>query len=389
MKQERFDQIVEIDKFNPFHDNLGRFANKNGFSSYSANPKSKAGAMAIQRSHAGGHDRTLNVHRESKGESVGQNAKWLATGQKPKVPAATSRARYQQRKLEQQSSTTTTTTTKPKTQAASKPKTTQPTQPTNSKTTPQGSRNLSADVSGVTLSTSQKMAIKPAKYGGMGRTTTKKVRNDNYQDRIQGKDISKSFDEIKVSGCSRAIDKVAAAQGWNKGATVTNDLETFQKAAVKSGQMFFRSVNGGGGMTAENICKITMSDGNASLGGSGAQAYGGGMYLVGAKTTGMTGKALGSAINQSRSHSFSYGQTQMMATVHPSAKIATAKEANNMDLQFSKMSKADRSKFGNDVGAYIASKGYDGAQWHNRSDPYITMYNKSAMIFYGQTYNFR
>jgi hypothetical protein len=42
-------------------------------------------------------------------------------------------------------------------------------------------------------------------------------------------------------------------------------------------------------------------------------------------------------------------------------------------------------KYGNDANTYIASKGYDGAKWHNDSDPtaYTTMFNSSAMIYYG------
>lgn len=80
-----FDEIL---KFNPFHDALGRFASSKGFKTYSANPKSKAGAMAIGRSAAAGHGKTMNVHRESKGENIAQNDHWLKTGQKPAVPAA-------------------------------------------------------------------------------------------------------------------------------------------------------------------------------------------------------------------------------------------------------------------------------------------------------------
>lgn len=63
----KYEHIEEVQKFNPFHDSLGRFANKMGFKTYSANPKTKAGAMAISRSYKGGHGRTMNVHRESIG----------------------------------------------------------------------------------------------------------------------------------------------------------------------------------------------------------------------------------------------------------------------------------------------------------------------------------
>lgn len=50
------------------------------FSTYSANPKTTAGSMAISRSYHGGHKRTLNVHAQSKGEDIGQNYRWITTG---------------------------------------------------------------------------------------------------------------------------------------------------------------------------------------------------------------------------------------------------------------------------------------------------------------------
>lgn len=75
-----FDEVLEILKFNPFHDALGRFASASGFATYSANPKTKAGAMAISRSHAGGHGATFNSHKESKGENIRQNYAWLNGG---------------------------------------------------------------------------------------------------------------------------------------------------------------------------------------------------------------------------------------------------------------------------------------------------------------------
>ena len=62
-----------------------------GFKTYSANPKLKAAQPSIMRAHQAGHGRVLNQHRESKGESITQNAHWLQTGQKPAVPAAVSR----------------------------------------------------------------------------------------------------------------------------------------------------------------------------------------------------------------------------------------------------------------------------------------------------------
>lgn len=92
-----FDEIL---KFNPFHDARGRFASASSFKTYSANPKTKAGAMAISRSAQAGHGTTFNSHKESKGENITQNYSWLQGGpgaknlaaqgqlasQKPKTP---------------------------------------------------------------------------------------------------------------------------------------------------------------------------------------------------------------------------------------------------------------------------------------------------------------
>lgn len=88
----------EILKFNPFHDARGRFSSSNGFASYSANPKTKAGAMAIARSAQAGHGTTFNVHRESQGENVGQNYKWLNGGPGAKLLAAQGQLASQQPK---------------------------------------------------------------------------------------------------------------------------------------------------------------------------------------------------------------------------------------------------------------------------------------------------
>lgn len=411
------DEIEHIEKFNPFHDAQGKFSSSNGMASYSANPKTKAGQMAIARSTAAGYGAVMNVHRESKGENIRQNDNWVRSGQKPNksqlaraqanAPKNVAQARLNAHTNRVKGTMGATETAQAKhpqntrraavnaarAQAAqnatarqnqqnqqANPKNQTAAQNIKQQTAAQNTKGLKANVSDVTLSSSHKLGIQMRDR--MGQTTTsKKVANDHDQDHVKGKDISKTF-TANNSSSVRAIDQVAKAQGWNKGATVTNDLESFQKAAAKSGQLLIRSVDGNGRMTANQICKSTMSDGNAPLGGHGGKVYGGGMYLVGAKVNNTTGRALGRQINASQQHSYAYANTQMMATVHPSAKIASGRTLTKLQNEYYNLS--DRSKYGHDVGTYIASKGYDGAQWHsNRSDPYITMYNKSAMIFYG------
>lgn len=407
--EKHVDEIEVVEKFNPFHDARGRFASSSGFKSYSANPNTRAGAMAISRSAAAGHMNTVNVHRDaqSTGTTIRQNANWLGSGNQSGNPrwqgsttlhsrvepgyglrgASTVGSQWQQAN---QARGRTTQPGKQPAQQAQKPapaKQTQPQQqqqkPTQQQQQAQATKqkSLADHVKNVQLRPGDKLAIAPRDYSGRS-VQTKTVAKDHDQSRVAGKDISGTVDVTKIRGAGSPIDKIAKAQGWNKAPTVTNDLDVFQKAAKQSGQLLVRSINDGGGKTAQRIWSDVLTDGDAPLGGNGGKWYGSGMYMVGAKTTGATGKALGSTIAASQKHSYGYGDHQMMATVHPSAKIATPSQANKLQSEYYSLPSSKQVKYGG-YGEYIASKGYDGAQWHDRSDPYITMYNKSAMIFYG------
>ena len=419
------DEITEIEKFNPFHDAQGRFSNKNGFKSYSANPNTRAGAMAIARSAAAGHGNTPNVHRESYGENIRQNANWMGSGKpgtwyhgrqstgnatlarrvEPAAGLAGASAtgaswQHQNQHMgrptkpgktqpQQQAPAAQKPAQKPaqaQTKPAAQKPAQQPQQAQNNANQNASTQTLASKVSDVKLSSGDKLAIQQRNGYGQTGAKTKKIAADHDQDIVNGKDISKTADISKIKGSKDPIDKMAELQGWNKGSTVTNDLETFQKAAKKSGTMLIRSVhdNRRTGETADSICKKTMTDGDAALGGTGAQAYGSGLYMVGANFGTSTGKTLGRKIQASQNESYYYGDTQMMATVHPSAKIATPSQARKIQNEFYGLSRADQQRFGRDVNTYIASKGYDGAQWHTNNTPYVTMYNKSALIYYGE-----
>lgn len=408
VEKNDIDEITVVEKFNPFHDGRGRFSSSNGFASYSANPNTKAGAMAISRSAAAGHGNTVNVHRQSYGENIRQNANWIGRGkqQSPRQQAnATLRSRIEPKsglrgasaagaRWQSQNQSQGRTTQAPKQKpTAAKPAAQKPTpqakpaaqKPTQQQATKPKGKNLAQDVSGVTVTSGNKLAIQPRNSQGHTVKATK-VANDNYQGRVAGKDITKNFDTHNGKQYN-AIDNVAVAQGWNKAPTVTNDLATFQAAAQKSGRVMFRSVNAD--LTigdAKQVSQKTMTDGNMSLGGTGGKMYGGGMYLVDSKLSqAANGRVNAHNLSAASNHSFAYANTQMMATVHPDAKISTSKQSYQMQREFNNLSLADRSRFGRDVGAYIASKGYDGAKWHTDDDPtaYTTIYNKSALIFYG------
>lgn len=353
-----FDDIL---KFNPFHDHLGRFANKMGFKTYSANPKTKAGAMAISRSAQAGYRGTMNVHSESKGEDIGQNYRWLETGKKPDFVKPT--------------------TTKP--QKPSKPeKPTQPKQDPDSKQ-PKSISELSESVADVNLSYVNKIALSARDWNGK-EVKTREVAKDHYQDIVTGKDISKTID---VGSTDSPLDVVVKAQGWDKAPTVVNDRDTFDKLCLQSGRVLIRSVHGNRntGETADDVCKSTMSSKNFALNGTGARAYGSGMYMVDTAINSQKPRDTKQRIEAGQSESYGYGNVQMMATVHPSAKIATESQVRQLRREFRNADMSTFDRFNGDVNSYIASKGYDGAKMHDDSDPtaYTTIFNRSALIFYG------
>ena len=417
--EKHIEEIEVVEKFNPFHDSQGKFSSSNGFASYSANPNTKAGAMAIARSAAAGHMNTKNVHREAQatGTTIRQNANWLGRGKQATpgqqgattlnrrvepigglMGASATGASWQHQNAMQGRTTspgkaptkqTQQQTTKP---APQKQTQTQPTQqkPTQQQQqaqqqpkTPTTKQTLADQVNDVQLRSGDKLAIQARDGRGLTTTNVKNVAKPHDQERVAGKDISGSVDVTKIRGSEAPIDKIAKAQGWNKAPTVTDDLETFQKAAKKSGCVMMRSVHDSYGETADQVCKKTMTNGNASLGGNGGQCYGSGMYMVKTDFQGATGRSLGQRVASGQKESYYYGDKQMMATLHSNAKIATPTQSSMMESAYNRLPSYTQRKYG-DIGGYIASKGYDGAQWHNSSDPgaYCTVYNKSALIFY-------
>lgn len=351
IQKNNIDTIVEVDKFNPFHDARGRFASANSFSTYSANPKSKAGAMAISRSYGGGHTRTLNVHRESKGEDIGQNYRWLQTGQKPRIPASRtsgsvqSRARYGPGH--------------PSNQTASKPKQTRTTKPKQQNQTQQ--QNSSSKPS------SHKMAT--------------------------GKDISKTFKYDPKKGGS-ALDQVAELQGYKGKGRVVKDINEFKAAIKASGKVMYRTVTDGRDVTTgkrksatQYIDDIKNSD-NFSHNGTGGKVYGYGMYTA-SNSNAQKGKmpSKNSQYNAAND-SILYGNGPQSSktvamTLDPSAKIA---DYNTIYSDFLKLSQTERRKFG-DVGAYAASKGYDALNTTTYGCDYTVVYNRSKLIFFDQTFD--
>lgn len=83
---DKTDIIVEIQKFNPFHDSYGKFSSAQGMKSYSANPKTRAGQLAIARSSRN-HGEVKNIHTNSAGRTIAQNHKYITTGEGTPAPS--------------------------------------------------------------------------------------------------------------------------------------------------------------------------------------------------------------------------------------------------------------------------------------------------------------
>lgn len=347
----------EVQKFNPFHDALGRFSSSHGFKSYSANPKTRAGALAIQRSNAGGHGRTLNVHRESKGESVQQNANWLATGQKPKVPAAVSRARYQQNKLKRQQAAAQQTAQKPTAPAASKPA-----------TAPKAPQ------------TAQKPTVQAPKQ-------TQAQKPTNQHKMVDGKDITKTFNPNPQSK-KQVFDQVTEAQGMDGLPRVVKQAE-FDKAAAATGLIMFRTWSAdtdavtGKSKTARDFKEDFKHKDHIEAAGRGGRAYGGGTYTA-ANSRVTPGKKptaahTAEALSDSKSYGLGIAATAQI-TLDPSAKIA---DYNTLKAKFKSLPNATQKKFNDDEGAYAAALGYDAVRKKRPffSDvDYITILNRTKAI---------
>lgn len=330
-----------------------------GFKTYSANPKSKAGAAAISRSAAAGHGRTLNVHRESKGESIQQNANWLATGQKPKVPAAVSRQRYQQRKLRQQQ---------------------------------QQANGQNAD-----QTQAQKPPAKqkpPAQQQKPQTTKPSSVADGTAANAVNGKDLAGKF-QFDNKSRDYSIEQVIKAQGFDGKPTVTNNLADFTNACKASNFIAKRGVG------ASDQRTLAAYDQNLKTGDfyvkcSGGSVHGYGMYAASVQINGANAKyGVQHAESTAKSYAgYSRASKVYTMTLDKSAKIGTEsslKRRMRNDAEYQRVCSAStmNRRYTQDVGVYAAYKGYDAyvagsgrSSASGNSSDYTVILNRSKVILY-------
>ena len=350
-----------VSKFNPFHDARGRFSNKHGFSTYSANPKTTAGAKAISRSAQAGHGRTLNVHRESKGESIQQNANWLATGKKPAVPAAVSRQRYQQRKLKQQQQQ------QQQQQAAAQKPAQKPTQKPPDAQKPKTSPDT------------------PSKTKGS-------VADGRAANAVDGKDLSGKF-RFDNNSNDYSIEQVIKAQGFDGKPTVTTDKAAFAAACKASNFIAKRGIGASDQRTLDAYDR-ELKTGEFYVKCTGGSVHGYGMYAASVAANGRNART-GVRDAEGTAQAYAYGsraQKIYTMTLDKSAKVgdeSTLKRQMKQDTEFQKVCNSSnmRSWYTQDVGVYAAYKGYDAyisgrgrTVSDGSSSDYTVILNRSKVI---------
>ena len=324
---------------------------------YSANPKLKAAQPSIMRSHQAGHGRVLNVHRESKGESITQNAHWLQTGQKPAVPASVSRQRYQQRKLRQQQ------------QAQQQQQNQQQQQ--------------------------QKPQTQSQKPQAQSQPQSSGVSSGQAANAVNGQNLSGKF-QFSRNSKDYAIEQVIKAQGFDGKPTLTSDKAAFSQACQASNFIAKRGVGATNQQTL-NAYDQNLKTGEFYVKCSGGSVHGYGMYAASVAANGKNAK---SGLQHAESTAQSYAtwgknvSKVYTMTLDKSAKVGTESNLKRQmarDTEFQKAcnNSGMNSRYTYDVGVYAAYKGYDAyiagrgryASDGSASD-YTVILNRSKVIIY-------
>jgi hypothetical protein len=331
-----------------------------GFKTYSANPKLKAAQPSIMRAHQAGHGRVLTAHRESKGESITQNAHWLQTGQKPAVPAAVSRQRYQQRKqrqAQQQQQNQQQQQQKPQAQ-------------------------------------SQKPQPQQQKPQAQSQPQSASVSSGKAANAVNGQDLSGKF-QFSKNSTDYAIEQVIKAQGFDGKPTLTSDKAAFSQACQASNFIAKRGVGASDQRTLDAYDQ-NLKTGEFYVKCSGGSVHGYGMY---AASVAVKGSRASSGISDAESTAKAYcrgnnAQKIYTMTLDKSAKVGTESSLKRQmarDTEFQKAcnNSGMNSRYTYDVGVYAAYRGYDAYiagrgrySSDGASSDYTVILNRSKVIIY-------
>lgn len=277
----------------------------------------------------------MNVHRESKGENIGQNYAWMRGQPIPGRPAGTQ-------------------TAAPK--PAQKP-------------------------------TSQKKPTTPAKPGTVADGTAANA--------VNGKDLAGKF-KFDNNSKDYSIEQVIKAQGFDGKPTITNNLADFTSACQASNFIAKRGIGASNQATLDAYDR-NLKSGDFYVKCSGGSVHGYGMYAASVQANGKNAKyGIRDAESTAQSYA-SWGSSKSKVytmTLDKSAKIgneATLKRQMRNDTEFQKACKAStmNSRYTQDVGVYAAYKGYDAyvagsgrSSSSGSSSDYTVILNRSKLILY-------
>ena len=387
------DEIEHVEKFNPFHDSIGRFASAQGMKTYSANPKTKAGQMAISRSTAAGYGAVMNVHRESKGENIRMNDNWVKNGQKPNnsqlaraqanAPKTVAQARQNAHTNRVKGTMGATETANAKHPKQTKPQAKPQTKPQANQTTQQTTQQATQTKA---IHVKQKMKSGATMDVDFDQSTVAGAKNKEFRGTAQGKDLTKSFDATKLKATDsyrhmeRYTNQVADMQGFNSPAKKVSKAE-FDQLAKKYGDEFYRTVGSGTlygkSMTAQDFKNAYTTANDITMNGPRGRIYGDGHYTASAKMNAGRGKRYTkSDAAAAKKESQFYGDRHTTLTMTWNSKPNIITESK-LDNEWNKLSQAERNKFGNHLNTYACAKGYDAV--YTDSYNYMVVFNRSKV----------
>lgn len=362
--EKNVDEIEVVEKFNPFHDNLGRFSNKHGFKSYSANPNTKAGAMAIARSAAAGHGNTANVHRESYGENIRQNANWIGRG-KQQTPRqqGSGTLRYRVEPVAGLAGASAVGSSWQFQNQRQGRKTQQPKQPKQPQQPKQQAQAQQAQ-----QAAQKPAAAKPNKPQANNQNpqqqAQQKPKQPNDRQMVEGRDLVAEMGKAKVG--KMTVEQVLKEQGFDNKPKIAKTEAEFLKAVQDGKNIGVRSWNGADAKTRAAY-DDQLKNGDFYVKCSGGNALGRGMYV--AVSTASDGRNSFSGHTRGRidydsayTESQPYGSWHVNMVIDKSAKLITASDAMRMAKKdgYHSGTWSARSNVDWDIGAYAAAKGYDG-----------------------------
>lgn len=300
-----------------------------------------AARPSIIRSAQAGHGRTINVHRESKGENVGQNYDWM-------------RGQY--------------------------------TRPTTAQTAPPAGNNQQRQ------KPAQKPSQKPA--GQQGTAAPGTVAAGKAQHAVDGKDLAGKF-RFDDNSTDYSIEQVIKAQGFDGKPTLTSDKAAFSQACKASNFIAKRGVGASDQRTMDAYDQ-ELKTGDFYVKCTGGSVHGYGMYAASVQAN---GRSASSGIRDAEGTARAYAagsraQKIYTMTLDKSAKIGTEaalKQQMHNDTEYQSVCNASKMKswYTQDVGVYAAYKGYDayianggrGSSSGSTSD-YTVILNRSKLIIY-------